>query len=298
MKTKTLIQGTPEWIAFRLNGVGGSEAAAIAEIPGAFQKRTELLQEKATGAKRELSNFEKSMFEAGHQWEALTREAMNAGGVYNFVPAVAVRDENERLFASLDGIDTDKEVILEIKSVMNRPKFDRYIAETPAHYEAQVQWQLFVTGYARAIIAFVHEGEVISKEIAPNIDLQHRLHAKALEFLQELDAIKAGTKLAPVQTLTTHEMGRLAYLKRVQAEMKIQLDMIDEEIKGISEKIIGEMSANRVESDEVVIQVVERRGSIDYTRIPEVKNLGESYLNSFRGKGSKSIQVKLKGTNA
>lgn len=298
MKQKTLVQGTPDWLAFRLNGVGGSEAAAIAEIPGAFQKRAEILQEKATGAKRELSSFEKNLFQAGHQWEDLTRNAMNAGGTYNFVPMVVVRDENERLFASLDGIDLERETILEIKSVMNLQRFEQYIAETPAHYEAQVQWQMFVTGYDQAIIAFVHEGEVISKWVAPNIDLQHRLHAKALEFLQELDAIKAGSKPAPVQTLSTHEMSRLAYLKRVQADMKIQLDMMDEEIKAISEKIITEMNANRVESDEVTIQVVERRGSIDYTRIPEVKNLGESYLNSFRGKGSKSIQVKLKGTNA
>jgi hypothetical protein len=47
-------------------------------------------------------------------------------------------------------------------------------------------------------------------------------------------------------------------------------------------------------SDEITISYLERVGTIDYKKIPEVQKLHDSYLQSFRGKGSKSIQVKLK----
>ena len=296
MKTIKLEQGSTEWLAFRTNGVGASEIASIAGVKGAFSKRHDVMMEKL-GAKKEISDFQKKLFADGHEWEALVRENLNAGGAVNYQPVVVVSDENPRLFASLDGYDKDLGLVLEVKSVTTEERFKEYCERVPEHYEAQVQWQLFVTGCKGATIAFVHAGQVVTRYIVSNQDVQNRLHACAIEFLQELDAIKNGKAPAPVQTLTTHEMSRLAQLKKIQSEMKIQLDMIDEEMKQLSEKIINEMKANRVESDEITVQVVERQGSINYGKIPEVQRLSESYLNSFRGKGSKSIQVKMKGTN-
>lgn len=294
MKTVKLEQGSPAWLDFRLNGVGASEIASIASIPGAFQKRTEVLQEKATGARRELTSFQKKLFADGHEWEALVRDTLNAGGNANFVPEVAVSEENPRLFASLDGYDSELGMVLEVKSCSTPEKFREYCERTPAHYEAQVQWQLFITGAKGATLAFVHDGQVVKKYIVANEDIQHRLHACAIEFLQELDAIKVGTRVAPVQTLDSPVMTRITMLKKTREDMKIQMAMVEEELNSLAEKLMGETKATRLENAEIVISYLERQGTIDYKRIPEIKNLGESYLNAFRGKGSKSIQVKLK----
>jgi len=289
MQKIQLIQGSKEWLDYRLNGVGGSEVAAIAGINGAFNKRSDVLANK-NGQVKEISDFQRKLFRDGHEWEAVVR----ATSFETFIPDVVARDDNPRLFASLDGIDYDKKTILEIKSVLNKPKFVEYTDKPPAHYIAQVQWQLFVTGYECAFLAFVHDGMVNVTIVRPDIDLQNRLHACAIEFLQELDAIRNGSAPAPVQTLSTHEMSRIAYLKKTREEMKIQIDMIEEEISGIAEKLMSETKATKLESDEITISYLERVGTIDYKKIPEVQKLHDSYLQSFRGKGSKSIQVKLK----
>lgn len=295
MKTVKLEQGTPTWLKFRMGGVGGSEIASIAGVEGAFQKRSDVLAEKL-GARREISDYQRRIFADGHQWEELVRSSLNEQG-HAFLPVVAVHPDNERFFASLDGVDENTKTVLEVKSVVTREKFEAYLEKTPAHYVAQVQWELFVTGYQKAIIAFVHAGEVVTKEIFSDENLQNRLQAFAIEFLQELDAIKGGTQVAPVQSLTSDQVSRLVYLKKAQTEMKIQLDMIDVEIESIADSLIKKTNATKLESDEITIAVVERKGSVNYSKIPEVQRLGESYLNSFRGKGSSSIQVKLKGTN-
>ena len=296
MKTINLKQGSQEWLDFRKNGVGASEIAGIAGITGAFQKRHEILAEKL-GRVRELSDFQKRIFADGHEWENVVRENLNAGGEANFIPEVAISEQEPRFFASLDGYDAELGLVLEVKSVTTAEKFKAYCDRTPEHYEAQIQWQLFITGAKGATLAFVHDGQVVKKYVTADQAMQAKLAEAGKAFLAELDAIKAGTLPNPNQMLATPDMERLAKLARIKADMKIQLDTIEEEVKALSEKIIEEQKANRVESDEITIQVVERQGAIQYGKIPEVQRLGEAYLSAFRAKGSKSIQVKLKGTN-
>jgi len=293
MNIVKLEQGSQQWLEFRRNGVGASDIASIAGIEGAFQKRKDVMAEKL-GRERKLTEYQEQIFRAGHEWEQVVRAAFLREQGFKWEQAVATHIHNDRFFASLDGLDLKRGTILEVKSVVNRAKFEQCKAQTPPHYLAQVQWQLYCTGLSRAFIAFVHEGEVYSKEIHAAPEAQAMLSDQAAEFLFELDMIRMNEAPAPIQAVGGHEIKRLAHLKRAQAEMRIQMDVIDEEIRAISERILAETKASRVESDEISIAWQERQGSISYTKIPEVQKLGESYLNSFRGKSIKSIIIKLK----
>lgn len=53
MKLIKLGQGSPDWIQWRLGGIGGSDAPAVLGL-SPYATRAELLLEKATGAKREV----------------------------------------------------------------------------------------------------------------------------------------------------------------------------------------------------------------------------------------------------
>lgn len=287
-------QGTPEWLEFRRNRVGASDIAAIARIPGAFQKRADILNQKL-GHTKELTDYQKRIFQEGHEWEAVVRDRMNESENVNFIPAVSVSAENGRFFASLDGIDIDLKLILEVKSVTTRERFLEYKESTPAHYLAQCQWQLMVTGAKGVTLAFVHDGEVTTKYVLPDREFQAKLRTAALDFLTELDAIKAGSTPAPTQTVENEDISRIVTLKRLLAQKQAEADQIDAEIKALSDKVITESGANRIESDFVTIQVVERQGAIAYGKIPEIQKLSETYLNSFRGKPSRSIQIRMKG---
>ena len=261
IKKINLQQGTPEWLAFRRNGVGASEIASIAGVPGAFQKRAEVLAEKL-GSERTLTDFQKKIFQDGHEWESLVRENLNASG-HNFQPAVVCRHTNERIFASLDGLDEEAGEILEVKSVISRDRFEQYLEEIPAHYMAQVQWQMMVCEIPTAKIAFVHAGEVAIREVEKDGNLQVDLYLAAVKFLEELDGIKAGTLPMPFQFLEGQDMDRLAFLKAQEREMKVQLVMVEEEIKSLAERILDAQKANKIESKAVTVQWVERQGSID-----------------------------------
>ena len=293
MKKVELEQGTQAWLDFRRSGIGASEIAAIAGIEGAFQKRSEVMAEKL-GAVRELTSFQKRIFADGHEWEALVRENLNSTG-HNFVPVVVTRDEDERYFASLDGIDEGSKTILEVKSVTTRERFEDYAETIPAHYMAQIQWQFYVTGYDRAIIAFVHAGEVVTREVEANPAIQETLSIEAAKFFEELDEIKAGSMPAPVVALESQDMTRLAHLKTQERAMKVQLAMVEEEVKSLAERILKTNNANRVESDRVTIQYVDRQGSIDYSKVAELRGVD---LAPYRKRGSRFVQVNLKGGEA
>lgn len=292
MKKINLEQGTQNWINYRRNGVGASDIANIAEIKGAFKTRRDTLLEKL-GIEKPLTEFQKKMFQAGHEWEKVIRESSLLKN-YNFIPAVVECETLTGFFASLDGIDEQQEMILEVKSVTNREKFEEYKFQTPPHYMAQVQWQMFCTGYKRALIAYVFDGEVDFSLIESNGWMQAGLLDKAEAFLTELNEIKSGQRPMPVQSLESADMERLEYLKRTKEELKQQIDMIDQEADQIAEKILMESGANKVENAALSIAWQERKGSIAYAKIPEVQKLGEAYLNSFRSKDSKFIVCKLK----
>lgn len=289
MKTINLEQGSEAWLEFRQNGVGASEIASIAEITGAFSKRINTLTEKL-GQKRMLSSFEQNIFAQGHAWEIAVRDAINAEG-FTFAPAVVVSDENKRFFASLDGLDASKEIILEVKSVVNAPKFEQYKNEVPAHYMAQVQWQLMVTKYAKAILAFVHDGEVIRHEIKPDPIYQDILAQAAVKFLAELDAIKDGTLPSPIQSIRSPEIARLEKLKRTEMDMKIQMAMVTEEIKSLAEKILEDHKATKIEGDSITVTWQEREGATDYKRACEDAGLD---VTGYKKKGTRFVVVKAK----
>jgi putative phage-type endonuclease len=289
MKLINLEQGSPAWLEFRQNGIGASEIASIAEIKGAFSKRINVLTEKL-GQKRMLSAFEKNIFAQGHAWEIAVRDAINAEG-FTFAPAVVVSEVDERFFASLDGLDASKEIILEVKSVVNAPKFEQYKNEVPAHYMAQVQWQLMVTKYATAILAFVHDGEAVRHEIKPDPIYQDILAQAGVKFLADLEAIKAGTMPSPIQTIRSPEIARLEKLKRMEMDMKIQMAMITEETKALAEKLLDEHKATKIEGDSITVTWQEREGATDYKKACEDAGLD---LIGYKKKGSRFVVVKTK----
>lgn len=289
MKTIKLEQGSQEWLDFRKNGIGSSDIANIAEAKGAFKSRQEVLFDKL-GHTKEITEHQRRIFNEGHEWEKVVRDNLNETAGYNLEPVVAVAEFNPRMFASLDGYDAEKKIILEVKSVMTKERFKEYCESIPEHYYAQVQWELFVTRLNKALLAFVHDGEIQVKVIEADQDTQIALEVLAIRFLKELSDIKDGTMPAPVQSLSSPDMERIAYLKMQEKEMQIQIDMVAEEIKQLSERVLNEHSAFKVVSDKVTLEWIEREGSVDYKKIPELQKID---LNQYRKKDTKYVRVTL-----
>lgn len=292
MKTIDLVQGSPEWLNFRENGVGASDIAAICNVPGAFKKRSEVIQEKL-GNTKELSDFAQQMFDDGHEWEAAVRDAF-LNGEYNFVPMVAVDEFNSRLFASLDGVDVSKKTILEIKHVRKKETFLKYSKIIPEHYMAQLQWQMMITGFSSAMIAFVHEGDVVVLDAGPDVNVAAKYRTEAEKFLSEVDAIRAGTQLEPVQNITNDKTNALYNYLLQRKELEYLLDQVNANIKDLSENLLTEFKATKIENDVLMIYTSERNGSVDYKKMCSELKIDEKTLEKYRKKGTVVQTTKLK----
>ena len=72
MKTHELIQGTPEWHAYRKEHNNASDAPAMMG-EDTNRTRSQLIAELATGVRPEVGSFQQKIFDDGHVFEALAR---------------------------------------------------------------------------------------------------------------------------------------------------------------------------------------------------------------------------------
>lgn len=132
-------QNTQEWLDFRKNKIGASDASAIMGI-SPWKTRYQLWEEKVygkeqeqTGAMRRGSMMEES---ARIEFEKLT-------GV-SVMPKVVVSKDRPWQMASLDGISFDGSVFVEIKCP-NKETHEMALAGViPEHYHTQMQHQMSV----------------------------------------------------------------------------------------------------------------------------------------------------------
>jgi predicted phage-related endonuclease len=139
----TLIQGTPEWHAFRLEHDGASEAAAMLCL-SKKTKRNELLYQKHTGLAKEFSDWvQEHILDPGHEVEAKARPLVEEIIGKDLYPVTYSRG---RLSASCDGLTLNRRIAFEHKQwnkeyaalVMNN--------EFPEEHMPQCQQVLLVTG--------------------------------------------------------------------------------------------------------------------------------------------------------
>lgn len=296
MIIKNLEQGTPEWIEFRRNCVTATDIAAICNVDGSFKNKKEVIQEKL-GFDSAISDYQKKIFQDGHEFEDSARTRLNESG-YNFKPAIVISSVNDRLMASLDGLDVEKELVLEVKSVTTESRFKAYCDRIPAMYMAQVQFQLFCTGFKKALVVFCFGDEARGQEVQADPIVQKIYYEAAVKFLAEMDELKAANLPAANQTLANSgDTEMLTNLLQQEALLKQDLDAVKNMIDSIANKLLKQYGATKLENDLVSIQTIERQGNIEYKSIPELEKLSETYLNAFRKKGTTYTQTKLrKGT--
>lgn len=143
MRIVNLVQGSSEWLAWRRDGVGGSDVAALLGLsPFENATREHLLREKLVGEQRETT----FAMRRGSRLEPVVRSLFEKRVAGQF-PPVCIEDEHQPWArASLDGLAANGREILEIKC----PAWDTHdwwlAGIVPDYYLAQIQWQLLVSG--------------------------------------------------------------------------------------------------------------------------------------------------------
>lgn len=144
-----LIQGSPDWHAFRAEHFNASEAAAVFG-QHKYMSRADLLALKATGIEKEVNDFQQAAFDRGHATEALARPHVAAIIGEDLFPVVASDDENW-LAASFDGITMDDCILFEHKLLNQDLVAQVKTGELEPHYYWQLEQQLLISGAEKVI---------------------------------------------------------------------------------------------------------------------------------------------------
>lgn len=151
MKTVSLIQGTPEWMAHRAQHFNASDAPAMMGC-SPHMTRSELLHMKKTGIAPEVDPATQRRFDDGHRFEALARplaEKIIGEELY------AVTGTNGELSASFDGLTLLEDTAFEHKSLNESLRYTPWDEgngyHLPLHYQVQMEHQLMVSGAERVL---------------------------------------------------------------------------------------------------------------------------------------------------
>ncbi len=175
MMIHNLIQGSPEWKAYRARHLNASDAAAMLGC-SPYKTRAELLREMHTGLAAEVDVGTQMQFNNGHRVEALARPLAEEFIGEDLYP---ITGSQGRLSASFDGLTLDESTGFEHKALNGalRAVFAAIATIGPAddaapgrllpiHHRVQMEQQLLVSGAERILFmtsAWTGDGELIEE---------------------------------------------------------------------------------------------------------------------------------------
>jgi predicted phage-related endonuclease len=191
-----LVQGSPEWDAFRLEHHGASEAGAMLGL-SPVMTRTELLKMKKLGLPREFSQFvQERVLDRGHETEALARpliEQIIGEELYASTHSMG------RLSASCDGLTIDDETAMEHKQWSERLAAIVREGLVPEEHMPQCQQVLMVTK-AKRLIFVVSDGtpeRMVHVWVKPDAEWFARIRDGWAQFDRDLAAYVLPESAAP-----------------------------------------------------------------------------------------------------
>jgi putative phage-type endonuclease len=283
-RIERLKQNTLEWHRWRLRGIGASDAPVVmGEAP--FRTRRFLWSVK-TGLARESA-----VGPAARRGRALEHTARGAYERYTGIqmePLCLVHDGLEWMRASLDGLSFDGSIALEIKCPWgNRDQTALRTGRIPAHYYAQVQHQLEVSGAQElhywsydgsggTLVKVHHDGEYVAKLL----ETETAFWLRVLEQRWPDD----GDEL----NRSNDQQWRLAASRYRAARLKLDRASLEEEYA--REELQKLATARRTYGCGTEVLRSLRRGAIDYSGIPELQGVD---LERHRKKPVEVVRINL-----
>jgi putative phage-type endonuclease len=298
-------QGTNAWHEWRDRGVGSSEIAVIMEAEGAYQTRHQLFLKKTGQAKQETEKEQKSkdfIFQKGHRIEEMVRERYERKELISFSAALFQREDKEWQRASVDLCSHEKKIIKEVKYV-SLEEFEAGLC--PARYYPQIQWQYYVTGYHVDLVLAsdymwnedktekikipTKEG-FRTKEVSVPLDMEYivKMEAECCKWWHEHILPKVPPALCDRDAVPLKDKEAQKLLKKYAANKKKieKVAALEKENEELKKEIFKAVTHPIMIYGKIKIKISERKGSIDYKKIPSVSLMEEEELERYRGKST------------
>ena len=277
-----LVQGSEAWHAHRRGLRNASETPAVLGIsPWVTPYQLWLLK---TGRAEPTVN---AAMRNGTALEPLARHAYEVETGNVMQPLVL---QDGLYSASLDGMTLEGDLIVEIKCPYKGQASALWQAveagEVPAHYAAQIQHQLMVSGASEAHL-WVFDGERgLLKVIEPDAGSMEAIRAAWDTFATFLD-----TDSPPplVEADTVHrDDTQWAQAARAYTQAKLAAQASDDALDRAKEALVALARHPREQGAGVSVSRYWKGGTVDYRKVAELKGVD---LEQYRGKGREEVRV-------
>jgi predicted phage-related endonuclease len=203
MQSHNLIQGTPEWLAYRREHFNASDAPAMMGA-SPHKSRTALLRELHVGLSKEVGSYvEERIYAPGHKFEGASRgmaETILGQELYPVVGSL------ERLSASFDGLTMAEDISWEHKTLnsdlrkcfrdmeaIHPDKREHQAGRLlPLHHRIQMEQQLHISGAEKALFTasrWSDDGELLEAVHCwyfPDMQLRNEILTGWVQFSRDL----------------------------------------------------------------------------------------------------------------
>ena len=289
MKIIDLKQNSPEWLKFRREKIGASDAPIIMGV-SPWKTLPQLYREKIEG----IESYKNEAMQRGNELEPLARKAFEeAQIVFNgcldahLVPMVVQSDDYEWLIASLDGIDIKNKILLEVKCPGEKDHAIAKEGKIPPKYYPQLQQQMYITDYEEANYqSFRSEQDWCTVKCKRNDEYINKMLVKASEFWQMLQ-----TRTPPVETeIVDRKDEEFEEIAQHYIKAKLQLLAFEKEEAELRARLIDASRGECCTGGGIKLMQQERKGNVDYSKIPQLRDVD---LESFRKPSTKFWTVTL-----
>lgn len=282
-----LVQGSSEWLEVRNQCVPASEVATIMD-KSPYKTPLQLFEQMVLKKEKPVGDFQRYLFQRGHDAEAAGREWIKENLGLEFEPVVMKSNRIADLMASLDGFNFEKNIGFEAKYFSSEKTFERVKAgEIPEHHLIQMQAQMLVSGAEKVIyFAMTESGDAVMKDIFPDLEMQKRITDAIPDFM------------ARVRKGEAPDLSDRDYFKpndprfEKLAQMKIAIDSWSDEYETLKKQLEKEYAEQhpRIRAGGLTITRSVRKGNIQYAKVPALKGLD---LEQYRSAPSVSWTVRI-----
>lgn len=261
-----LVQGSPEWLEFRRSRIGASDIPIIMEV-SPWKTPYQLWLEKIG----ETTNAVNSAMQRGTDMEETARQAFILETGIAVFPDVRISNEYEWMIASLDGINAEGTVILEIKCPGHVDHNTALAGNVPDKYYPQLQHQMFVTGLDK--VHYYSYTPLSTKIIVVNRD--DKYIAKMIK--REKEFYDCMIDFIPPKLIAKDFINRTDDIWVQAANSWLELQQKKSEIleqeEELRESLIRMSGNSNTQGAGIKLSKIIRKGNVDYKEIPELKNV-------------------------
>nr|CAB4126404.1 COG5377 Phage-related protein, predicted endonuclease [uncultured Caudovirales phage] len=185
--------------------------------------------------------------------------------------------------ASLDGFNEEKRILVEIKCPGKNAHETALNGHVPDYYYPQIQHQLCVTSFEKAIYYSYDGQEGVMLEVARDEEFIKKMVQMEKKFYNDMMNF-----VSPEEKYIQMEGNEWAQLASLYREKLYAYQSIENELEHLKSSLIQVAGNQNAMGSGIKLCHSVRKGAIDYKKIPELKSVD---LEKYRGKDLESFRI-------